>query len=77
MDELIEKAKQSKHTAAILLIAERKDEIKQIVSKTIADYPDAFKKAIAVLAEMFFQKIINLLLDDKIDEESTDSDPQL
>lgn len=77
MDELIEKAKQSKHTAAILLIAEKKDEIKQIVSKTIADYPDTFKKAIAILAEMFFQKIINLLLDDKIDEEGIDSNPQL
>lgn len=77
MNELIELAKKSKHTDAILLIAEGKDGIKQVISKTIADYPDVIKQAIAVLCEMIFQKILNLLLEDMIDEKDTDSNTEL
>lgn len=73
MTELIELAKESKHTDAILLIAEKKDELKNVVSKTIADYPEPIKQAMAVLSEMIFQKILNLLLEDKQNEKSIDS----
>lgn len=73
MTELIELAKESKHTDAILLITEKKNELKNVVSKTIADYPEPIKQAIAILSEMIFQKILNLLLEDKQNEKSIDS----
>ena len=71
IEDLIQKAKASKHTDAILLLNEKKDElagkVQQIVDASIPE-DEQFKKAIAIVCEFVFNGCVEILSNDKKDE---------
>lgn len=76
LEILIRDAKDSKHTAGVLLIAENKAEIQSKVVKLLAKYlPEeteenkasiaSIKKTIAVFSEYVFSQTLSVLIEDK------------
>lgn len=68
IQEIIEKAKESKHSDAILLLMEKKPElasrIQKIVKESIPE-DEQFKKAIWIICEYVFNSCVWFLSDDK------------
>jgi len=71
MQEIIENAKASKHTDAILFLIENKSDlankVQEIVQQAIPE-DEQLKKAIAIVSEYVFNGCVEILSNDKKDE---------
>lgn len=72
IEQLIAKAKDSKHTDAILLLSEKKDDVAEITRSAFSQYEKDFwkevspelKKLMWLFCETIFQKCVSILADD-------------
>lgn len=68
IQQLIDTAKESKHTDAILLLIEKKPELAERIQKIVKESipeDEWFKKAIAIVCEYVFNSCVWFLSDDK------------